>query len=323
MDMKLKRKVFLDTSAYIDFEDNMYYYIDSETQKWECIGLTSKAIRVLRCLCEHYEEEWVSLTEIFEFVKKRELQVNEYKFQKDRDDKERRNLGKYISDLSLHKINPSYLVIDESRNSQYRLEILDSPFEETQNNGEIKEEACNEINKFISTLDFFNEYLTLSKEDRTTGIDLTFFAGTLWRATDERTAILEELNERHIPCRIIINEGTEVTNTVHKHMKNQNKSLSPPIDNIKLWYEQQKKFTNSLQVRVCPLPLLRSYCHIKNENNPSKDALRIFHYVYGNGYIERNCIQILLNGSQKLEIYSNEFEYLWNISINIKEYLKI
>ena len=225
MDMKLKRKVFLDTSAYIDFEDNMYYYIDSETQKWECIGLTSKAIRVLRCLCEHYEEEWVSLTEIFEFVKKRELQVNEYKFQKDRDDKERRNLGKYISDLSLNKINPSYLIIDESRNSQYRLEILDSPFEETQNSEEIKEESCNEINKFISTLDFFNEYLTLSKEDRTTGIDLTFFAGTLWRATDERTAILEELNERHIPCRIIINEGTEVTNTVHKHMKNQNKSL--------------------------------------------------------------------------------------------------
>ena len=105
-------------------------------------------------------------------------------------------------------------------------------------------------------------------------------------------------------------------------MKNQNKSLSLPIDNIKLWYEQQKKFTNSLQVRVCPLPLLRSYCHIKNENNPSKDALRIFHYIYGNGYIERNCIQILLNGSPKLEIYSSEFEYLWNISINIKEYLK-
>ena len=53
----------------------------------------------------------------------------------------------------------------------------------------------------------------------------------------------------------------------------------------------------------------------------ASDALRIFHYVYGNSYLKRSCIQILLNESPKFNVFTSEFEYLWELSIDIKEYL--
>ena len=201
--MKLKAKVFLSKSAYIDFEDGVYYYYDSETNKLEHEELSTKGIRILRCLCEHYEE-WVSLDVIFEYVKRRELQANNYTYQKDVDFTERRNLGKYISDFS-HKIvereyGDSFLMIDSSRKSIYKLELLESSFEDSSQ----CEESCSEITQLFSSMDFLNEYLKFSKENCITAVDLTFFAGTLWRVTDDRVDILKSLNEHHIPCRIII-----------------------------------------------------------------------------------------------------------------------
>lgn len=180
----------------------------------------------------------------------------------------------------------------------------------------------NKNNDFISVLDFLNKYLVFSGENKSTGIDLAFYAGTLWLLTDERTEILNQLNKYNIPCRIIINEESDIITSVHKHMKNKNKSYLSISDTIKLWYEQQENLSEILHIKISSIPLLRNYCHIKNANDSERDAMRIFHYTYGNGNLNRDCIQILTNNSSKAEVFADEFEYLWNNSKNIKQYFE-
>lgn len=179
-----------------------------------------------------------------------------------------------------------------------------------------------ENDSFISTLDFLDKYLVFSGENKSTGVDLAFYAGTLWLLTDERTEILNQLKEHNISCRIIINEESDIITSVHKHMKNKNKSYLSISDTIKLWYEQQEHLSEILHIKISPLPLLRNYCHIKNINDYERDAMRIFHYTYGNGNLNRDCIQILTNNSSKAEVFADEFEYLWNNSKDIKQYFE-
>lgn len=325
--MKLKSKVYLDESAYIDFEDNVYYYVDYKTGKMVCNELTSKGIRILRCLCEHYAEEWVSLTEIFEFVKKRELQVKEYKYQKGRDDRERRNLGKYISKLSNEKIikskegiTTSYLIIDESRNSQYKLEFFASPFEmeedvEYQSN---KEENFNYNS--VSALEFFKERLSTPSPYIIKRIDMSFFGGSEWLRNDSRLRLMDDLRDINMEeCRIIINNSSEITDIMQKNMGHPDRPYISIIENIRNWYEYQKKYS-LFKIKVCPIPLLHCYYHIKAEET-KKSVMRLHFYTYKNAYIRENYAQIFNSTSSYYHLYEEEFSYLWEISEDIEKYL--
>ncbi|MBO5164574.1 MAG: hypothetical protein J6B75_09095 [Ruminococcus sp.] len=151
------------------------------------------------------------------------------------------------------------------------------------------------------------EYVDKGIEHGANGIDLAFHAGAEWLMVDTKLAVISKIIDRHIPCRVLINDEESVQNVI-PHMRSENKAYVGLTQNIRQWSNFQKQYPDIIQVKVSHIPLLHAYYHVQTENDPS---VRLAYYSYDNATMHKNFIHIFERGSAYYDLYTNEFEYLW------------
>lgn len=158
--------------------------------------------------------------------------------------------------------------------------------------------------------EFLNNHL--SRITHVKQLDMAFFAGAEWLTTDQKLQILEQYLAQNIPVRILLNQEDDVKDMIC-HMRNKNKFYVSLTENITHWKHFKESYPDLVQIRISPVPLLHNCYHIKDDVQ-NMSEIRMCFYTYGNPYIDKNCIQIFRADSPYYELYTKEFDYIWEMS---------
>ena len=146
-------------------------------------------------------------------------------------------------------------------------------------------------------------------------VQLAFHGGHTWRLHGDYPKLLRGILSHKIPVRVLINE-VSVAEEISPYMRDQ---IAYQLDeypgfpkNRDAWIKLATIF-DSLELRECPTPLMRSYYCFTMKNQTESES-RISFYTYGNGDVSKNYKLYLTPESKYFELYKNEFEYLWNLS---------
>jgi len=175
---------------------------------------------------------------------------------------------------------------------------------------------ANPVRPLINTVEFFNSNLNEKSHLSIKNIDMAFHGGAAWLRAGTKKDILDTILKRKIPTRILINTP-EAAESIAKHMRDEC-ALYFPFEQVKkLWSKYTSDYSDILEVRACPIPLLRVYHNIKfNEDQlrNTYDRMHIKYYIYQNMNLENSFEHELSSFSKYYEIYQQEFEFLWNSS---------
>ena len=178
---------------------------------------------------------------------------------------------------------------------------------------------ANPVRPLINTAEFFNSNLNEKKHLSVKGIDVAFHAGAAWLRAGTQKDILDTILKRKIPMRVLVNTP-EAAESIAKYMRDENALYFPFEQVIKLWKKYASEHEDLLQVRACPIPLLRVYHNVKFYDDPEKntyDRMHIKYYVYQNINLEKSFEHELSSFSKYYGIYQKEFEFLWDASTPI------
>ena len=177
----------------------------------------------------------------------------------------------------------------------------------------------NPVRPLVNTLDFFKNNLHDKSHLSVKSIDMAFHAGGAWLRAGNQKDILDEILERKIPTRILINTP-EAAESIAKHMRDEDAIYVTFEQAADRWKRFAEKHSDVLQVRVSSIPLLRVYHNIKfNEDqvNNTYDRMHIKYYIFQNMNLDNSYEHELSSFSKYYKLYQNEFEFLWNSSTNI------
>ena len=151
------------------------------------------------------------------------------------------------------------------------------------------------------------EFIKAGIEQCAERIDLAFHAGAEWLMIDSKLDIIAEIIEKKIPCRILINDEESVKNII-PHMRSANKAYVGIAQNIRQWRDFQSKHPDIIQVRISQIPVLHAFYHTWS---PAAPLIYLSYYSYDNATMHKNYSQIFDQSSAYYDLYTNEFEYLW------------
>ncbi len=174
----------------------------------------------------------------------------------------------------------------------------------------------NPVRPLITTMDFFNKNLNNPSNPPIKGIDMAFHGGGAWRRAGEQKKILDDILKRKIPTRILINTP-EAAKSIAQYMHDGSADYFTFEHLNESWKKFAKEHHRFLEVRACPIPLLRVYHNIRfkyKKNSDAYDRIHIKYYAYQNMNLEKSFEHELSSFSKYYEIYQNEFEFLWKSS---------
>lgn len=330
--MKLKDKVRIGSSyssAYIDFENHIYYFDANE----KGIRLNLNEIKILKCLCNAYNADGVENYQIFKFI-------NSYDFDRDKGMDMipiTRIISKLRQKITIDGKESSEQYIKTIRRGTFKIILPESPFESIE---PIKSsEKIDELKTIvtptiadtkISTTEILPSVIDTSKMtsnsfftfvenhiDYIKTLQIACHVGDMWlNPCGRRYRILTKLfNLKKSKIQVIINTSTAVED-VFKHMRDEKayqiKMYRSLNETIHIWSELAQANAN-VWVKKCSYPLLHNYvCCEFNENiNP---IMRIGLYMYGDSLSEDKPHFNFGSDDEYYELLKSEFEYLWNIS---------
>ena len=179
----------------------------------------------------------------------------------------------------------------------------------------------NPVKPLVNTIDFFRTNLKEKKDQTVESIDMAFHAGAAWLRPGHQKDILDEILQRKIPTRILVNTP-EAAESIAKHMRDEYALYFPFAQVVKLWGKYAEDYADFLEVRVCPVPLLRLYHHIRFQENPDNhvpNRIHVKYYAYQNTNLENSFEHELSAFSKYYTIYQQEFEFLWNAATSLPE----
>lgn len=177
-------------------------------------------------------------------------------------------------------------------------------------------ENANPVKPLINTVDFFKSNLNDKSHLSVKSIDMAFHGGAAWLRAGTKKEIFDEILRRGIPTRILINTP-EAAESIAKHMRDEYALYFPFEQVAKLWSKYAKEHPDVLQVRVCPIPLLRVYHNVKfneDELRNTHDRMHVKYYAYQNLNLENSFEHELSSFSKYYGMYQREFEFLWESS---------
>lgn len=188
-------------------------------------------------------------------------------------------------------------------------------------------ENTNPVKPMINTEEFFKNNLHNKEHLQIKSIDMAFHAGAAWLRAGTKKDILDEIIQRKIKLRVLINTP-EAAESIAKHMRDE-MALYFPFEQVqKVWGNFASKHVEHLEVRVCPIPLIHVYHNIKvevkkreddqkNIRENTHDRMHVKYYVYNNTNLDKSFEHELSSFSKYYDIYQKEFEFLWNASTPI------
>ena len=138
---------------------------------------------------------------------------------------------------------------------------------------------ANPVKPLVNTVDFFHSNLNEKNHLSVKSIDMAFHAGAAWLRAGTQKDILDTIIQRNIPVRILVNTP-EAAESIAKYMRDENALYFPFVQVIKLWKKYAAEHSDILQVRCCPIPLLRVYHNVKFHDDPEKNTYDRMHIKY-------------------------------------------
>ena len=165
-----------------------------------------------------------------------------------------------------------------------------------------------EDTEFISTEEYFEKGLRNAESIDT--VDMAFHGGAEWFSSIEKNDLLYNLAETGVHIRVLLNPAI-VSEQLAKHMRHKRKKYMSFEECIKKWYEFGQEFSETVEIRLVDIPLLRRYysLHMKDIN---LDSVNVKYYTYANSKPDRNYQPIFYSESDYFRLYREEFDYLWN-----------
>ena len=139
-------------------------------------------------------------------------------------------------------------------------------------------------------------------------VDMAFHAGNEWRQTSNKVDILNHILIHGIKLRILANKSEDVY-TITRSMTQPLKKYRSYEACLLDWYELAVSYPDIIELRVPKVPLLHRIYLIRGNKS---GAVNIKYYTYGNYTPEKDFQLTFEAGSPEYELYSGEFEYLWN-----------
>lgn len=167
----------------------------------------------------------------------------------------------------------------------------------------------------ITISQFFAKNIHCEDHLEITSIDIACHGGGAWQDPSRRKGILDEINRRNIPLRILINTP-EAAENVTKHMRDADGGYNKFTDIEEKWKSLADKNCN-LTVKKCAIPFMHAY-HRFEFNNLSTQSefgrMHVKYYTYKNVDYNNTFEHEISIYSKYYDLYKNEFEYLWEIS---------
>lgn len=164
----------------------------------------------------------------------------------------------------------------------------------------------------LSATDFFD--MGVYDNPELLCVDMAFHAGSEWRRDTKKLDMLRHLGENNIKLRVIVNDGPAVE-AVCSNMRQPLKKYTSFEESKENWKELMSYFPNSIEVRVCPVPLLHRLYIIRNQNGTG--FVNIKYYTYGNYSPDKDFRLSFSSPQFQYGLYTGEFDYLWNKSTPI------
>ncbi len=147
-------------------------------------------------------------------------------------------------------------------------------------------------------------------------IDMASHSGLLWLTDTKYVENFLEAINRGVKFRIIVN--TESIDESAKHMRQPIKKYPGFNQCLMDWLEREKQYPDLIEVRVAEIPIFHCIHIIKGEKNIG--WARVRYYTYGNYDTSRDKRLCFSSADDAYQLYLDEFEYIWEISVKGTEY---
>ena len=140
---------------------------------------------------------------------------------------------------------------------------------------------------------------------------MAFHAGAEWFSDIEKNDILYGLLEgnSNLKLRVLLNSQFSAE-LIARHMRHPRKSYIQFDECIQKWNELTKEFPSQIELKITSIPILRRYYSF-HMTEKSCDTVNVKYYTYGNANPDKNFQSIFYRNSKYYDLYSTEFEYLW------------
>lgn len=157
------------------------------------------------------------------------------------------------------------------------------------------------------------EFLSSIKSDpeQVECVCMAFHSGVEWRRDQKKVDILQHCLDHRIPMRILVNSA-ELTNAICAHMQQPLKKYIGLDNCVAEWLELQELYPETIQVRVCRIPMLHRIYLVRRKNGAG--SVNIKYYTYGNYRPAKDCRACFDGDKPEFDLYHEEFEYLWKQS---------
>lgn len=179
---------------------------------------------------------------------------------------------------------------------------------------------ANPVRPLINTVEFFKHSLHSQSLLSPKSIDMAFHGGTPWLMPGEKKEILSEILRRQIPVRILINTP-EAAQSIAQYMHDDEAVYVSFEELQEKWAKRASSYPELMEVRACPIPLLRVYHNIKFEETEFgniHDRIHVKYYAYQSLNAHKNFEHEISTFSKYYEIYQKEFEFLWSKSVRLQ-----
>lgn len=146
-------------------------------------------------------------------------------------------------------------------------------------------------------------------------VDMAFHAGAEWRNIPSKVDILNYILENGIKLRILANKSQDVY-TINRSMSQPLRRYPTYEECLGAWYELAVAYPELVELRVPKVPLLHRIYLIRGNGI---GAVNVKYYTYGNYKPDKDYRQTFETGNSEYELYSNEFDYLWNNAENFNQ----
>ncbi|MCC8160405.1 MAG: toll/interleukin-1 receptor domain-containing protein [Oscillospiraceae bacterium] len=139
-------------------------------------------------------------------------------------------------------------------------------------------------------------------------VDMAFHAGSAWHYDSKLVEILQEIIDRNIKLRIIINKEKMIKD-IAIHRQQSLKKYYGYNKSIEDWLEKERLYPDVVNVKIATVPLMHRYYLVKGNG---EGVAKVSFYTYGNPFSEQDFQYAFHSSTQGYQLYEQEFEYIWN-----------
>lgn len=140
------------------------------------------------------------------------------------------------------------------------------------------------------------------------GVDIAFHTGELFRTDDRHSIVLDELKNKKINTRVLVNDET-VLSPLKQALSVKSRGYKTFEEMIDFWRSISNDKSNNITVRVSPYLLMKRYYDVYSK---VEGIMKLTFYTYGGQGTHHDLSQVFSSNHRYYDFFRKEFDYLWN-----------